>query len=77
MQLHEEGRLAREREHAFLDHRALHVVVLNNDVLLQDFDGVQFVGSFPLRQQNLEILIDSVKMEPLLENARVATCRDR
>lgn len=56
MQLHEERRFMREREYTFLNHRAFHIVVLDNDVLLQDFDGVQLVGSLSLRQQDLELI---------------------
>lgn len=63
MQLHQEGRLTRQREHAFLHHRAFHVVVLDNDVLLEDLDGVELVGAFPLRQQHLE-LTDPVETRP-------------
>lgn len=66
MQLHQEGWFTREREHTFLDHSAFHIVVLDNDVLLQDFDGVQLIGSFSLRQQDLE-LIDSIEMQPFAE----------
>lgn len=64
MQLHQEGRLVREREYTFLDHCTFHIVVLDNDVLLQNFDGVQLIGSLSLRQQDLE-LIDSVEMQPI------------
>lgn len=64
MQLHQEGRLARECEYTFLDHCAFHIVVLDNNVLLQDFNGVQLISSLSLRQQDLE-LIDSVEMQPI------------
>ena len=50
MQLHQERRFARKREYTFLDHCAFHIVVLYNDVLLQDFDGVQLISSLSLRQ---------------------------
>lgn len=66
MQLHQEGWFTREREHAFLDHCAFHIVVLDNNVLLQDFDGVQLIGSLSLRQQDLES-IDSIEMQPIAE----------
>lgn len=58
MQLHEEGRFTREREYTFLNHRAFHIIVLDNNVLLQDFDSIQLVGSLSLRQQDLELIID-------------------
>lgn len=45
VQLNEERRLAREGQDPLLDHGALHVVVLDDDVLLQDLDGVQLVGA--------------------------------
>lgn len=54
MQLHEERRLLRQRQHALLHHGALYVVVLDDDVLLQDLDGVQLVRAFPFRQHHLE-----------------------
>lgn len=65
----------REREYTFLNHRAFHIVVLDNDVLLQDFDGVQLVGSLSLRQQDLELIIDpEVEMQ---SNSSSRTSRDR
>lgn len=45
MELDEERRLASECEDPLLDHGALHVVVLDDDVLLQDLDGVELVGA--------------------------------
>lgn len=53
VQLCEEGRLPGQREHALLHHRALHVVVLDHHVLLQDLDGVQLVRALPLREHDL------------------------
>jgi hypothetical protein len=55
MQLNQEGWLIRQCKHAFLNHCAFNVIVLDNDILLQDFNGIQFVGSFSLRQQDLEL----------------------
>ena len=52
---HEERWLVREGEHPLLHHRALDVVVLDDDVLLEDLDGVQLVRAFALGQQNLKI----------------------
>ena len=54
MHLDEEGRLEGEREHPLLDHGALDVVVLDDDVLLEDLDGVQLVRALPLGQHDLE-----------------------
>ena len=54
MHLDEEGRLEGEREHPLLDHGALDVVVLDDDVLLEDLDGVQLVRALPLGQHDLQ-----------------------
>lgn len=48
MQLHQEWWLAAQGQHAFLNHGALYVVVLDDDVLLQDLDGIQLVGASAL-----------------------------
>ena len=52
MKLHQERRFGRQGQHSLLDHRALYVVVLDDDVLLQDLDGVQFVRT--LKKSNQE-----------------------
>ena len=54
VKLDEEGRLLRQRQHPFLGHGAFDVVVLNNDVLLQDLDGVQLICAFALSQHHLQ-----------------------
>ena len=54
VKLDEEGWLLRQRQHPFFGHGAFDVVVLNNDVLLQDLDGVQLVRAFALRQHHLQ-----------------------
>lgn len=53
VELNKEGGLPREGKDALLSHRALDVVVLNDDVLLEDLYGVQLVRAFPLCQQHL------------------------
>ena len=53
--LDEERGLVCHGEHPLLDHGALDVVVLDDDVLLQDLDGVQLVGALPLGQHNLRM----------------------
>lgn len=50
----QKGVLGGQRENALLAHRALHVVVLQDDVLLQHFDCVHFVRSLPLSQHHLK-----------------------
>lgn len=54
VQLREEGRFPRQSQHSLLNHGALHVIILDHHVLLQDFNGVQFVGAFPLSQHHLK-----------------------
>ena len=49
----QEGRFSRQRQHSLLYHGTLHIVVLDDDVLLQNFDCVQLVSAFPLRQHHL------------------------
>ena len=51
--LDEERGLVCHGEHPLLDHGALDVVVLDDDVLLQDLDGVQLVGALSLGQHHL------------------------
>ena len=54
VQLREEGWFPRQSQDSLLNHGALHVIVLDHHVLLQDFDGVKFVGAFPLCQHHLK-----------------------
>ncbi len=44
----------RHGQDSLLDHGALHVVVLDDDVLLQDLDRVQLVSALALGQHHLE-----------------------
>ena len=53
MKVDEEGGFSRQCQHSFLYHGAFHIIVLDDDVLLQNFDGVQFVSAFPLSQHDL------------------------
>jgi len=53
VQLGEERRFPLQRQNPLLHHGALHVVVLDHHVLLQDLHGVQLVGALPLRQHHL------------------------
>ena len=53
MQLDEERRPVAHGQHVLLHHGALDVVVLDDDVLLQDLDGVQFVRSLAFGQHHL------------------------
>lgn len=53
MKLYEEWRLAGLRQHPLLHHRALDVVVLNDDVLFENFDCVKLVGAFAFGQHHL------------------------
>jgi len=54
MQLDEEWRLAGQCQDVFLHQSAFNVVVLDNDILLEDFDGVELVSSLALGQHHLE-----------------------
>lgn len=54
MQLDEEWRLAGQGQNVFLHQSAFDVIVLDNDILLEDFDGVELVSSFALGQHHLE-----------------------
>ena len=53
MHLNEERGLVGQGEHSLLDHGTLDVVVLDDDVLLEDFDGVELVGALALGQHHL------------------------
>lgn len=49
MQLHQERWFGAQSQDPFLHHSALHVIILDDDVFLQDFDGVELVCSPTLR----------------------------
>lgn len=53
VKLCQERRLPGESQHPFLDHGALHVIVLDNNILLQDLNSIELVGALPLRQHDL------------------------
>ena len=48
VQMGEEGWLPGQGQHPLLHHGALHVVVLDHHVLLQDLDGVQLLCALAL-----------------------------
>lgn len=54
VQLREERWFPRQSEDSLLNHGALHVIVLDHHILLQDFDGVQLIGTLPLGQHHLK-----------------------
>ena len=54
MHLDEEGRLESEGQDSLLDHGALDVVVLDDNVFLENFDCVQLVRAFALGQHHLK-----------------------
>ena len=54
MQLRQERRLVEQRQDPLLHHGALHVVVLDDHVLLQDLDGVQLLCPLPVGQHHLQ-----------------------
>lgn len=53
MQLGQERRLPRQGQHPLLHHRALHIVILDHDVLLQDLHSIELVRAFSLREHDL------------------------
>lgn len=54
MQLDEERWFAGQGQHMLLNQSAFNIIILDNDILLEDFDGVQFVGTFALGQHHLK-----------------------
>lgn len=54
VKLSQEGRLPGQRQHPLLHHGALHVVILDHDVLLQNLDGVQLLRAFALSKHHLQ-----------------------
>ena len=53
MKLYKERRFLRQSKNPLLDHGTVDVVVLDDDVLLEDLDGVQLIRPLPLRQHHL------------------------
>lgn len=53
MQLDEEWRLAGQCQDMFLHQSAFNVIILDNDILFEDFDGVELVSSFAFGQHHL------------------------
>ena len=54
MKLDEEWRLLGQSEDPLLDHGAVDVIVLDDDVLLEDLDRVELVRSLPLSKHHLD-----------------------
>lgn len=54
VQLSEERWFPGQSEDSLLHHGALHIIILDHHVLLQDFDGVQLVSALPLCQHHLK-----------------------
>ena len=53
MELYEERRFLSQGQHPFLHHGTVDIIVLDDDVLLKDFDCVQLVRPLPLRKHDL------------------------
>lgn len=59
VELGQEWGLPRECQHTLLNHGALHVVILDDHVLLQDLHSVEFICALPLSQHHLSGADDS------------------
>ena len=57
MELDKEWRLLGQGKHPLLDHGAVDIVILDDDVLLEDLDRVQLVSPLPLSQHHLGKII--------------------
>ena len=53
VKLDEERRLLGQSEDPLLDHGAVDVVILDDDVLLEDLDGIDLICPLPLSQHYL------------------------
>ena len=53
MKVNQEGRFSRQSQNSLLNHGALHIIVLDDDVLLQNFDCVQLLSALSLGQHHL------------------------
>ena len=58
--LGQEGRLQGQCQDPLLYHGALNIIVLYDDVLLQDLDGVELIRPLPLRQHDLLNMIEFI-----------------
>lgn len=52
---HDEERMVGLPEHPVLSHRVLHLALLDDDLLLQDLDGVQFGSGLFAAQDHLAV----------------------
>ena len=57
VKLDEEWRLLGQSEDPLLDHGAVDVIILDDDVLLENLDGVKLVCPLSLRQPHLGSII--------------------
>ena len=53
MKLNKEGRLLSQGQNPFLHHGTVDIIILYDDVLLQNLDGIKLVRAFPLGQHDL------------------------
>lgn len=53
MQLNQERRLIRQSQNSFFHHCAFNIVILDNNILFQDFDRVQFIRALSFGQHYL------------------------
>ena len=53
MKLYKERRLLSQGQNPFLHHGAVDIIILYDDVLLQNLDGIKLVGSLSLSQHDL------------------------
>lgn len=55
VQLGQERGLIQQGQNPLFHHGALHVIILDHHVLLQDFDGIQFLCSLPVSEHHLGV----------------------
>ena len=53
MKLYKKRRLLCQSKHSLLNHGTVNIIVLDDDVLLEDLNGVQLIRSLPLCQHDL------------------------
>lgn len=53
VQLRQERGLVKQGQDSLFHHGALHIVILNHHVLLQDFDSIQLFCSLPVSKHHL------------------------
>lgn len=75
MEGHEERGFVAEGENSLLDLRALDIVVLEDDVLLQNFYGVVLIRALPLGQNHLCMSIDELNIRPIIRSCLITVYR--